>query len=364
MTIATGLSTGHSATPELARDAVLQAMDKAGNSVTSGVLLFLTADFARDPQAALLAASRAAGSTRIIGCTAAGLFTEEDWVLDSAAAAAMVFDAGITLKPAPAPQAEDQLLSLSAPHALDTGWLASPGMRFGGVSGDATGSGPFRVWCSGKPAPSGRCETLLHGAHGYFNVSQGIRSISAPLTVTQSDGYDLLQLGEQYALSSLARELPLDARESDRIPLHLLMAAVISGPVPGAIQEGRFTLVPLIATNPHNGSVTLARQLPAGTVMFWAIRQPLAAERNMRVTMEQLQQRMPVAPEFLLMFPCMGRGPYFYGGVDRDWELTRDAFPATPLIGFYGNGEIAPFAGQSQLFQYAAVLGAFSRVQS
>lgn len=361
MSVATGLARGHTASPELARDAVLQAIERSGNAGSGGILLFLSADFARDPQPALLAASRAAGSTRIIGCTAMGLFTEEDWVLDGPAAAAMVFDDGIALRPAPTPAADDQLLSLTAPHALDTSWLDSPGLRIGAVSGDATGSGPFRVWCGAKLSTSGRCETLLEGTSGHFSVSQGIRSISNPMQVVASEGYDLQQLGNHQALTSLARELPLDARQSDRIPLHLIMAGVIVGPVPGAVAEGRFKLVPVIATNTHNQSVTLAQPLEPGSHMFWAMRQPLAAERNMRVTLDNLQQIAP-SPEFLLLFPCMGRGPYFYGGVDRDWELTRDYFPGTPIIGFYGNGEIAPFEGKSQLFQYAAVIGAFSRV--
>jgi len=42
------------------------------------------------------------------------------------------------------------------------------------------------------------------------------------------------------------------------------------------------------------------------------------------------------------MFPNIGRGPEFFNGQDRDLEMFQDLFPDTPLIGFYGNGEIAP----------------------
>jgi len=55
----------------------------------------------------------------------------------------------------------------------------------------------------------------------------------------------------------------------------------------------------------------------------------------------------------------MGRGPYFYGGVDRDLLLLKEQFPGMPLIGFYGNGEIAPVNGVSELLQYSAVLALF-----
>ena len=45
-------------------------------------------------------------------------------------------------------------------------------------------------------------------------------------------------------------------------------------------------------------------------------------------------------PRFALMFSCMGRGPYFYGGVDRDLELVRQRFPGMPLLGAYCAGEM------------------------
>jgi small ligand-binding sensory domain FIST len=32
-----------------------------------------------------------------------------------------------------------------------------------------------------------------------------------------------------------------------------------------------------------------------------------------------------------------------------------------PLIGFYGNGEIAPIGGINELLQYSAVLGLFAK---
>jgi small ligand-binding sensory domain FIST len=44
------------------------------------------------------------------------------------------------------------------------------------------------------------------------------------------------------------------------------------------------------------------------------------------------------------MFSCIGRGPYFYGGEDRDLDIVRERFPGLPLLGTYGTGQIAPSA--------------------
>lgn len=359
MTIATGLATAPIPEPQLAAQAVKAAMEKAGLTIANSVLLFLTPEFAREPQPALLAASRASSCTRIIGCTAAGIFTEQDWVLDAPAAAAMVFG-GVSLAPARQPRADDLILSLAAPNALNSAWIGEHGQRFGAVSGDATGQGPFKVWCDSRTAEGGRSETTLAGATGVIGVSQGIRALSEPLEITQASGYDVVTLGRQPALNVLARELPLDLRAHDNLPLHLLLAGIIDGGDPAtAIDEGRFRLAPIISANSDDRSVTLSAQLTPGESMFWAVRQPLAAERDMRLTLDNLQQELGRTPDFGLLFPCMGRGPYFYGGVDRDLDLVRQRFPDLPLIGFYGNGEIAPLNGVNQLLQYAAVLGLF-----
>lgn len=359
MTIATGLATGRSATPALVEQAISIALAKAGLTIPNSVLLFLTQEFAHDPAPALKTALRASSCTQIVGCSAAGIFTEQEWVLDAPAAAAMVFGGNTSLQPINEPAAGQHLLSLAAPNAIDTSWIEAPGQRFGGISGDATGRGPFKVWCGGKVAASGRCEVEIAGANARIGVSQGVRAISAPLEVTQVSGYDLLTLRQQPALNVLARELPLEVRELERIPLHLLMAGVTIGDPNTAISEGRFRLTPIISTNADDRSVTLSQRLALGERLFWALRQPLAAERDMRHILDQLGDANTAPPRFAMMFPCMGRGPYFYGGVDRDLDLVRARFPDLPLIGFYGNGEIAPFNGSNQLFQYAAVVSLF-----
>ncbi len=358
--IATALVRGLSAHEDLARHAVATAMERAQLTHANSVLLFLTPEFARDPQPALRAASKAANCMQIIGCSAAGIFTEEDWVLDAPAAAAMVFGGGVALAPAHEVDADTLIFSLAAPNALNSAWIKTPGRRFGGVSGDATGQGPFKVWSGGKVAAQGRCESLIQGAQGQVGVSQGIRALSAPLEITQVSGHDVIAISSQPALNHLARELPLEVRDQDHLPLHLLLAGVTFGDPEHAITEGRYRLSPIISTNADDRSVTVAARLIPGERLFWALRQPLAAERDMRKTLERMDLSQTAPPDFGLFFPCMGRGPYFYGGIDRDLDLIMGRYPGMPLIGFYGNGEIGPLDQENEIFQYSAVLGLFN----
>jgi small ligand-binding sensory domain FIST len=357
--VATALAKGRSASAELAREAVEQALGKAGMEIASSVLLFLTPEFARDPHPALLAASRAASCTGIFGCTAPGVFTEDDWVLDGPAAAAMVLAGGLRLSPIHEPSPEP-ILSLATPMAATADWLAGQPRRFGAMAGDATGQGDHRVWCGGKIAAGGHCEALISGARGAVAASQGVLALGQPLEVTSVRGHDVQSLAEQPALLALARNLPPEVREMERLPLHLLMVGVIYGEPRHAIAEGRFSLAPVIGASLGDGSVTLSVRPEVGEHLFWALRQPFAAERDMAVMTDRLAREAGTHPGFGILFSCIGRGPHFYGGVDRDLELVKARFPAMPLIGCYGNGEIAPRNGASELLQYSAVLGVFN----
>lgn len=359
MKVATGLAQGRIAEPGLAARAVEAAMAAADLTHPQAVLLYLTSDFSQDPKPAITAASRAAHCLQVSGCTTAGVFTEKDWVLDAPAAAAMVFGEDLSLHPmhgeTDPPLA--RTLTFAAPNALDLLWLNADGPRFGGVSGDATGQGPYSVWMGGRIQESGHCELSLLGADLRIGVSQGIRPLSRPAALQRVQGHDICVVGGDTALGGLVRELPLSVRAPERIPTHLLMAGVTYGDPEHALEEGRFHLLPVVGVNVEDKSVTVAGELSPGLDLFWALRQPQAAEHDMGAMIQRLHADAPTPPAFGLMFPCMGRGPWFYGGEDRDIRALTRRFPGMPLIGFYGNGEIAHLDGANRLLQYSVVLG-------
>jgi len=353
MKAASGLAQGRHADPALAAQAVREALAAAALDIAQTVVLYLSSDFARDPAAAIAAAARAGQCTQVVGCTAAGVFNETDWVLDAPAAAALVLGDGASLQPAHGDAA--QVLTYCAPNALDLAWLQAGAPRFGGVSGDATGQGPFSVWQSGRVQTDGRCELSVQGARLQIDFSQGIYPLTQPARLDKVAGHDVQIIGGIKAMTSLAHELPLSVRAPERIPTHLLMAGIPYGAPENAVAEGRFHLLPVIAVNRDDESVTIANQLEPGMQLFWALRKPKAAADDMAAMLTRMTENRP-APRFGLMFPCMGRGPMFYGGEDRDQKILAERYPGLPFIGFYGNGEIAHFDGANRLLQYSTVL--------
>lgn len=354
--IATALISAGKPEPELAADAVRAALDRAGTDIAQGVLLFLTADFIHQAHAAVVAASRAANCLQVTGCTAPGVLTDEDWVLDRPAACAMVF--GADSAPGAARGAETPLLTLAAPGAAAGNWLAGGAPRYGLLSTDGSVHGAGRIWCHGKMAPDARCETAIAGARCAIGVSRGAHSLSQPLPAT-ANGYDVMKVGSHRALDALLRELPQEMREMERLPFHLISAGIVSGDPAHAIEEGRYTLVPIIAASHDERSVTLTSRLEPGAHLFWTMRQALATERDMHQVADRLAGELGAAADFGLLFSCLGRGPYFFGGEDRDLAMVKERFPGLPLIGAYGGGQIAPLFDGNHVIHNAAVLALF-----
>ncbi|MGA9962084.1 MAG: FIST C-terminal domain-containing protein, partial [Azonexus sp.] len=342
MKVASSLVSGLYPTPELATDAVRNALQGAGLQRADSVLLFLTRDYVRHAQPAIVAAARAAGTLQVSGCTAFGLLNERGWLLDQPGAAALVF-----AHPASAADntQREPLLSFSGQHTLPYAWQAMP-ERAGLLDAEAV------TWSHGRIAEQPGAESRLSGLRTRLCLSSGLRLLNLPLTVNAASGYDLRRIGGLAPIDSLRRHLPAELRADP--PLHQIAivrgpqatgpaAQVFAGDEPGA------PAIPILNAN-ADGSLTLAEPLAIGEQVHWAIRQPLSAEQDMRQSL--LAAPAPEKrPDFALMFSCLGRGPLFYGNDDRDLLVFREQFPGVPLIGAYGSGQIAPADGRNRLFQ-------------
>lgn len=359
MKVATSIVLGREAKPELAAEAVTNAMRKAGITVANSVLLLLTSEFASNPQAAIKAAARAANCTQVMGCSATGIFTEEDWVLDAPAAATMVFGDDVTLQLARQNHTQQPLLTLSAPNAINSTWLNNDVARFGGVSGDAIGQGPFSVWQNAKGEVSGYVEAFFSGVNIVTEASHGLLQLTQPKKIQQVDEFDITTLSHHSSpLAGLKKAWQTHSKSHEPVPLHLVMAMVAESA--DAMKQGEYNLTTVISYNEINGSITLAQRLKPGQYLSWGLRDTTAAIAEMTLMTQRLTEKLDSQPDFALLFSCLGRGPYFYAGTDQDLKVITRKFPKMPILGFYGNGEIASISGINQLLPYSVVLSLFN----
>lgn len=362
--VATGLSYGRPDKTGHVERAVRKALEKVDAQQAGSVLLFLTSDYAHNANPALRAAARAASCTQITGATGIGILTEEDWVIDSSGAAAMVFTNRVRL--GLGKQAEDEQLRLTfcTPQAVSARWLDEPIKRFGAITSDEFGHGPFAVWTAGTVSKDGFVEATIEGASCAVSVARGIQVLTAPMQVDETRGFDVHRVGSYPALHVLINALPESVRKQKHVPLHLLMCGVTFGEPETAIEEGRFRLDHIISANSEDRSITLSHEIQPGERLFWAMRDRLTAERTMLDATRDCRRQLDGPPDFAFMFPCLSRGPLFFGGTDKDVATVHNEFPDTAIIGFYGNGELAPISEYCHLHQYSTVLAGFSCHQS
>lgn len=357
--VATGLAKGAKALPVLASLAVEQALIKARIQQAHSVFLVLSSEFASQPQSAIRAAAVMAGTTQVFGCSATGLFTEEEWVLDCPAVAAMVFSEEVfssTLSTL-SPKKPSPLLTLAAPNAIRNSWLDDPVMRYGGVSGDATGQGPFSVWQHGKGSTQGYAELALSQGHAQILVSLGLKAVSPAQKIGALTGYDVFKIELSPALQHLKQAFqPFNDVVDGSLPYHRLMLAY--APTKITLEQGEFRLANIMAIDESNQTVTLSSTLKEGTWVRWMMRDPDTAQQEMQ--QQCMSASKDIKPAFGMLFSCLGRGPQFYGAQDQDLLTIKQQFQHLPLIGFYGNGEIAPLHGHNQLLQFATVLSLFT----
>lgn len=345
MPLATALVTANDPHPQLAEEAVRQALARAGLTQATGVLLFLTPEFARHAQPAVTAAARAAQCLQVAGGIAAGVLTESGGTLDRPAAAVMVFGGDFGFACGTAKAGNGPRFSYSA-ESFPAEWQDAPA-RFGGTFAGSTAHPQATVWQNSRLVAPPRCETRFVGLDVALALSTGLQLLGAAQPIDRCSGYELEALGGQSACNHLEDLLPASLRGADpssQTPLPLLTALVSDTPVSAAdLAGGDYSPVALIAANADR-SITLAERVRPGQYLAWAIRQPATAEADMRQAVGRLAAETP-RPAGALMCSCIGRGPYFYGNEDRDLAALRDRFPDLPILGTYGTGQLAPLAG-------------------
>lgn len=348
---ATGFAAGSAATTDLVVEAVRAALDAAGTDFAHSVLLLLTGHYARHAQPAITAAGRTARCLQVAGCTVHGVFTERHWALDQPAAAALVLTGGISLGQASPSQHQ---LTFCRHEQAQPHWISPGPPRMGTLaSGEADGM-QGAIWGHGKLIAQGRFEGSFVGAHVRTDLSRGMRMISAPLALGDHDRHEIFQLDGRPALQTLTQGLPL----AGPLPLTHLFAAVLDRDCPAedAAAQNRYTLLPILGVNPEERSVTLAAVLPSDARLCWALRDAGVAVDEVNHAVAQMAMQSRRTPAFGLMFSCIGRGPFFYEGKDRDLAAVVQQFPGLPLIGAYGAGEIGPQAEGNTLYSYSSII--------
>ena len=138
---------------------------------------------------------------------------------------------------------------------------------------------------------------------------------------------------------------------------HSLFAGIAHEDAQSPIHQGDLLVRNLVGVDPSSGAVAVAEQVRQGQIVQFVLRDARAARADMRRMLETLYAATQrIRPRFGFFFNCLGRGVGLYGDANHDITLIREFFGDLPIVGFFGNGELAPVGGKNYAHSYTGVL--------
>lgn len=271
----------------------------------------------------------------------------------------------------------------------DTGYL------FGGLCSSRSRNVQFALAADGTVSGQGRSSGVLSGglsgvAFGpdvalISRVTQGCKPISPTHVITESKTNVVLQLDGEPALEVLLRDLnisldaPQQALQTVRNTL-VGLARPPTGSDSAAVRKtgnfGNDVLVRhIIGLDPGHGGVALSEYAHVGGQLAFCQRNMQAARADLTRICAEIREELSPEDELTpapggapasaggqraiagaIYVSCTGRGGPHFGGPSAEMQIVRRALGDVPLVGFFGNGEIA----HEHLYGFTGVLTVFT----
>ncbi|MBE9610156.1 FIST C-terminal domain-containing protein [Chitinilyticum piscinae] len=323
------------ATPAVATQALQRARSQSPTLALTGnwrVWLLLSSHFQHCASACVEQVARETGSLNVVGCLASGVFSDEDWSLDSPAA--------VVLLERLLPSHPRWRVTLAAPNALEGDWQRDGKLRLGGIAGDATGGGPYCLW-QGRHISAGRID--LPCRQPRWLLVDGFIPDGPTHRVSASDGLHVTRLNGLPALPQLQHWLQMHQHER---------ASIGARWTPAGSRHSRW--LALVGQDAARQSLLLAAATHAGDRLTWGQQHPAQSARRLSQELARFYRQR--RPGFALAIANQQGGAYSGGGRDPVWQALREGLPGVPFAGFYGNGQLAPLAKGLQVLDNSVLV--------
>jgi small ligand-binding sensory domain FIST len=266
------------------------------------------------------------------------------------------------------PRDQAQFIILSDPftfpveqllHSLEAGFPSA--VIAGGLASGTQGPGETALFLNEVTHHTGALILSLGGDLEMSTaVAQGCRPIGEPMFITALEGGAILELDGRPPLRIL-NELFARSSEQDRTLMqHSLFLGVAMRPEDSLLGQGDFLIRNLVGADYESGAIGVAAELYANQVVQFHLRDAETSaddlDKVLSRTRESFGDRPPLGA---VLFSCTGRGEGLYGQPGHDSNTFHRFLGATPLGGFFCNGEIGPVAGKTFLHGYTSSFALF-----
>jgi small ligand-binding sensory domain FIST len=373
--------------------AARQAMERAGLSRADCAFVFATTHYQPEFARLLRAVRSETGARHLIGCSGMGVLTTDGEFERGAGVAVLTLKSdGVAVQPFLVPTRSQEGISpgeaiadLIASHPSEHPLLMmftdifsiypsqliediEPDAQVLPIVGGAAGCrGVDRrtyQWCEDKVAVHGVAGVLWTGAFStHIGVAQGCQPIGEPYVISKAEGNLIYEIAGRSAMRVLQESLEtLPPEDIERVP-YALHAGIAMDEEKYPLERGDFLVRNIAGIDPRSGAIAVAERVRPGQTIQFNLRDAHAASADMHSTMENVCNSLKgKPPAFGFYFNCLGRGTALYGKDNPHHDITviKEFVGDIPLVGFFGNAEIAPVAGRNYAHNYTGVLALFA----
>ncbi|UCE32400.1 MAG: FIST C-terminal domain-containing protein [Burkholderiales bacterium] len=248
-------------------------------------------------------------------------------------------------------------------NKTESGWL------FGGVASGEVESLPQ---VANQTFHGGLSGAMFSSQVRMFSrVTQGCAPLAAEHVISACSAHYLETLDGRPALDVMLDDLGVDeragrSRDGDTIlralPAQRLRRGLLIGLAPADADRrfgfGDYLVRNVVGIDPENRVVAITWLPREGERAVFCTRDARAARQDLIRICSELREEVEaegIRPRGALYVSCVARGAGLFGHPSAEVELISAQFGEMPMVGFYGNGEIA----RGQLYGYTGVLTLF-----
>ena len=379
---------GHSlsiSASEAIEQATTTAMGRAQLAKADLAFVFATIDYQDEYEQLFDGVQEISGCDHLIGCSGMSILTSEGEFEGEPAVAVLVLRSdqlsavsfcvsdsdespvGTTIRNRIEPEMQENSLLVILPDVRSTSpaqlvqQIEVDGHKLpivgGAASGDPMGERMYQ-WCGKEVAESSVAGTLLTGSfHTEIGVAQGCQPVGRPLEITHASGNQILELEGTPALAALRQSLTLVTEEDVQRSGRMIFLGIAIDQSNRPPEPGDYLIRNITGVNQQHSAIGVAEDVEVGQTVQFHLRNPFAADQEIREIMDQMHERTcDYPPAFGFYFNCLGRGKELYGEQNHDIQIIKEKFPDLPIIGFFGNAEFAPIGNRNFAHAYTGAL--------
>src|SRR2546428_492300 len=189
-----------------------------------------------------------------------------------------------------------------------------------------------------------------------IGITQGCQPLGPQARITAGDGNVILEVDGRPALEVLRSRLPGPLADSlGKLAGHLFVG-LPPDPRQDGIHAGEYLVRHLVAIDERRGALVVAATVRQEEPFFFVLREGHSAREDLKEMLPRVGRAAGGSARLRFYFNSSAAGTSLYGMPGIDTAYISSAFSDLPIIGFFGNAEIAPLRGQNRLFTHTGVL--------